>query len=214
MQVVKSRRITKIETFNDLLIAGTQEEILNYLKTQSLYSYKKGFSFTSMLYLLKEKTFFDQVIQILRQRCIYEEEVWQYAFYHKEDTELMREALSITKQAFKLISKIGYYFESGLLSSEPVREMHYTQHLEYHPMVNKRAHIVGKNSKIQNVTFRNTYDSFLTTMAYKPKINDEDKLCFVYYLQLQDRFQQAIDLLKQIPEPSLNAPFRIQYDYL
>lgn len=33
MQVVKSRRITKIETFNDLLIAGTQEEILNYLKT-------------------------------------------------------------------------------------------------------------------------------------------------------------------------------------
>lgn len=49
-------------------------------------------------------------------------------------------------------------------------------------MVNKRAHIVGKNSKIQNVTFRNTYDSFLTTMAYKPKINDEDKLCFVYYL--------------------------------
>jgi hypothetical protein len=62
MQVVKSRRITKIETFNDLLIAGTQEEILNYLKTESLYSYKKGFSFTSMLYLLKEKTFFDQVI--------------------------------------------------------------------------------------------------------------------------------------------------------
>jgi hypothetical protein len=38
----------------------------------------------------------------------------------------MREALSITKQAFKLISKIGYYFESGLLSSEPVREMNYT----------------------------------------------------------------------------------------
>lgn len=94
----------------------------------------------------------------------------------------MREALSITKQAFKLTSKIGCFFESGLLSSEPIREMHFMLQLEYHPMVNKRAHIVGKNSKIQNVTFRNTYDSFLTTMAYKPKINDEDKLCFVYYL--------------------------------
>jgi hypothetical protein len=51
--------------------------------------------------------------------------VWQYALYHKEDTELMREALLITKQAFKLTSKIGCYFESGLLSSEPIREMHF-----------------------------------------------------------------------------------------
>ncbi len=38
MQVMKSRRITKIETFEDLLIAGTQQEILNYLKNESLFS--------------------------------------------------------------------------------------------------------------------------------------------------------------------------------
>jgi hypothetical protein len=52
-----------------------------------------------MLYLLKEKTFFYQVISILRQRCIFEQQVWQYALYLKEDTELMKEALLITKQA-------------------------------------------------------------------------------------------------------------------
>ena len=45
MTIVKSRRITKIENFNDLLIAGTQQDILNYLANESLFSSKKGFSF-------------------------------------------------------------------------------------------------------------------------------------------------------------------------
>ena len=58
MAVVKSRRITKIESFDDLLIAGTQEDIINYLTNESLFSSKKGFSFYNMLYLLKDKNFF------------------------------------------------------------------------------------------------------------------------------------------------------------
>lgn len=76
MTVVKSRRITKIETFNDLLIAGTQQDILDYLTKESLFSTKKGFSFYSIGYLLKERQFFDKVIAILRERCIFEQSVW------------------------------------------------------------------------------------------------------------------------------------------
>jgi len=77
---------------------------------------------------------------------------------------------------------IGCFFKSDLLDTETVESVNFLRHLEYHPMVNKRAHIVGKNAKIQNVTFRNTYDSFLKTMVQKPGMSIEDKLSLVYYL--------------------------------
>jgi len=38
-----------------------------------------------MLFMLKDRAFFDKVIAILADRLIYEPEVWQYAFYHKHN---------------------------------------------------------------------------------------------------------------------------------
>jgi hypothetical protein len=45
--------------------------------------------------------------------------------------------------------------------------MRFTQLLEYHPMVNARAHLVGKDggNKILNVDFRRTYDDYLETLV-------------------------------------------------
>jgi hypothetical protein len=62
----------------------------------------------------------------------------------------------------------------------------FTSHLEYHPMVNRRAHKVGgeASNRILNREFRQTYDSFLTTLAQKRELSEADKLCFVYFLQL------------------------------
>ena len=74
--VVDSRRLTKIESFQDLLHAGTKDDILNFLKTENLYSQKKHFSFYSILWLLKDRDFFNSVITILRDRNIFEPSVW------------------------------------------------------------------------------------------------------------------------------------------
>jgi hypothetical protein len=56
--------------------------------------------------------------------------------------------------------------------------------LEYNPMINSRAHSVGKDGKrkILNKTFRQTYDKFLSSMLYKKQLSYADKLVFVYYL--------------------------------
>lgn len=59
--------------------------------------------------------------------------------------------------------------------------------LEYNPMINSRAHKVGQDNarnQIMNKTFRQTYDKFLQTMAYKKELSFEDKMIYVYYLQL------------------------------
>lgn len=39
-------------------------------------------------------------------------------------------------------------------------------------------------------------------------------MIFVYYLQLQDRTQEAIDMFNKLEEPAENGTLRIQYDYL
>jgi hypothetical protein len=56
--------------------------------------------------------------------------------------------------------------------------------LEYNPMINSRAHSVGDTSarKILNKTFRETYDSFLQTVALKKELTFEEKMIFTYYL--------------------------------
>lgn len=81
-----------------------------------------------------------------------------------------------------MTNRLGCFFKSGLIDTEVIQGKHFFNHLEYHPMVNKRAHIVGNNNQIKNVTFRNTYDSFLSTTIYKDKMSQEDKLILVYYL--------------------------------
>lgn len=92
-------------------------------------------------------------------------------------------------------------------------------------MINSRAHKVGQEGthKILNKTFRQTYDSFLVCMSYKQKLSLQDKMIFVYYLQLQDRISEAIKLFETLERPaavnqssfdeSEATTLSLQYDY-
>ena len=96
--------------------------------------------------------------------------------------------------------------------------------LEYNPMINARAHKIGQSGRHQilNKTFRETYDKFLTGKAIKPVLSFEDKMVFVYYLQLQDRINEAIELFEtfEAPQPDPDdtagkmSTLLMQYDYL
>ena len=68
MKVVKSRKITKIENFDDLIQAGSNREILNFLRTENLKSSKKGFSIDQILFMLKDESIFSEVIDIFREK--------------------------------------------------------------------------------------------------------------------------------------------------
>ena len=86
----------------------------------------------------------------------------------------------------------------------------FTKMLEYNPMINARAHKIGHTGRHQilNKTFRETYDRFLQGKVLKPELTYEDKMIFVYYLQLQDRITEAIDLFEtfEAPEPDPMEP--------
>ena len=43
--------------------------------------------------MLKEKTFFKNVIEVLRDRLIFNDQVWAFGFYHKDDEQICKEYL-------------------------------------------------------------------------------------------------------------------------
>jgi len=68
LNVLKEHKIAKLETFQDLLKANMQDAVLKFLTTENLYNKTKNFRFADMLYLLKNKQFFNKTISILRER--------------------------------------------------------------------------------------------------------------------------------------------------
>lgn len=162
LRVVDHKKITQVSNFDDLLLAGSQNDVLDFLRKENLYSDKKKFGFHKMCYLLKDKSFFKKVIEILSERLIFEPEVLQFAFFHKDDLSLMRQYLQIAAP-HSVLSHIGTYFTSQLfdMSDEDPNCQGFNKHLEYHPMVNGRAHALGSGNQIQNKTFRQTYEQFL-----------------------------------------------------
>ena len=149
-----------------------------------------------MYWMLKDKEFYLQVLQILRDRYISEQTVWSFALYHNLSEEQIREYLQLTKP-YEFVNQLGYFFNSKLLSIDS-STVHNFQHCDYFPMLNNRAHAVGDadTKTILNKTLRTHYEQFLQILSEKISINEVDKLELVYYLHLQDRNQKAIELFK------------------
>ena len=211
-EVVEERKEISNETFRDIIYSGDNKAIIEFLSTANLYKGDKGFTFNDILWMLKDKEFYGQVTDTLRQRKIYDDQVWKFGFYHNDPLAIKE---WIMRNDY-LVSRVGTFFESSLIMCHP--DISGYRHLDYFPMINARAHKVGDNanSGILNIQFRETYNRFLRVMSEKLKLDDVDLLNLTYYFLLQDRINDAIDAFEKI-----NPKFfekgetpRMQYDYM
>ena len=69
--------------------------------------------------------------------------------------------------------------------------------LDYYPLVNQRIHKLGKSKKILNDKFKAHYTQFLRILAMKYHPSIEELIWFIYYLLLQDKIDQAIDIFNK-----------------
>lgn len=61
-----------------------------------------------------------------------------------------------------------------------------------------------------NPAFARAYNEFLSSIMQKPgKITIEDKMILVYYLQLQDRTDEAIKLFKTIKASEVTTTLKV-----
>ena len=181
---------------------GTDQQVLGFLSNENLLN----IDLRKIAFRMQDSQFFEQATKILRNRHMYNQVLWSYAIRHNKPQEI-REFLD---HQGPFLNACGSVLDSPLVTIDPVERRTY-QHLEYHPLVNARAHRVGAERTIMNARFLSQYQHWLRLLSYRRDLSDNDRLVNVYYLLLQDRIADAIEQMQSINRSDLEAT--IQYDY-
>lgn len=183
---------------------GTEEEVLDFLRNENLHR----INLSRIAWRMRENIdFFRKVTALIAERHAYDDTLWSYGLYHGV-TEVAREYLN---HQGNFLSQSGLWIDSELVSVDPV-ERHWYEHLEYSPLVNARAHRLGREQSILNDRFLKQYQSQLKVLSYKPELSQEDRLAITGYLFLQDRLEDGLAWQESIEPGELDS--RLQYDYL
>ena len=182
---------------------GTAEQVLDYLATRNLHTIELG----KIAWRCREDAgFMKKALAALDLRGMYDPTLFSYGIMH-DHAPAVREFLLMQGD---FLNSCGRYLDSELVTIDPIARRAY-QHLEYKPLVNNRAHMVGGQRKILNERIRGQYRQFMTILSQKAALDDEDQLSTVYYLFLQDRAAEALARLATVDVKKL--PTGMQYDY-
>jgi hypothetical protein len=209
--VVKSATIQSKESLDNVLEMGSKNDILEFISGQK--SIKQS-DLAKVYWLLKEKDFYNSLLDLLRKRGIYDTVVWSFGFYHKDESAI-RELISQNKN---IRDRVGPCFNTGLLTVNETNNHDNFNHLDYHPIINARVHRLGQDNKlaILNREFKETYQSFIMYLIFQTHINSKAWLRLSYYLILQDRIEDALKAFSRIDVTEFNDFYslQIQYDYI
>lgn len=202
-QVVAQLRTQDQTSWAYISQQGSLQQVLTYLEQHNLHS----LDLEKIAFRMQERNAFTAILSLLSSLNYYHPVLWSYALKHNDTTRLQEYLVHATA----LTTRVGLYFNSPLLTINPVMQGLYQQ-LEYEPLINARAHPLGVRRQILNDRFYQQYHQWLALLSYKTQINTEERLMTIYYLLLQDRIEEASALFKTIHASSVTTV--LQYDYL
>ncbi|MCK6511415.1 hypothetical protein L6R29_15770 [Myxococcota bacterium] len=179
-----------------------EEKTLAYLQKANL----TRVNLADLAWRMKDLTFFQKALATLQQRHYFHPLLWSYSIHHNQPSVITE----YLKHQDSFLSVCGSYLRSPLVQIDPVERKLY-EHLEYRPLVNARAHALGKGRKILNDRFREQYQRLLKILSYKPALSAHDHIAVAYYLLLQDRTEEALARFALVDAKQLSS--QIQYDY-
>src|SRR5262249_47076079 len=106
---------------------GTNEEVLALLGRENVHA----LDLEKIAFRMKDRAFFDAVLQLLRERHAYQATLWSYGLFHNVPAAVQQYLLH-TEQ---IVAECGGPVRSPLLTVDPVVRHQY-EHLEYKPLVN------------------------------------------------------------------------------
>lgn len=182
---------------------GTDEDVLEFLRERPL----DDVNLSDILYRLKNRDFYSDLVPVLQNRRIYDNGIWSYSLHHQDDSQIG----TFLQHAENYTSRCGPILDSAVLQLDPIARGDY-QHLEYRPLINARTHQLGKNRQILNDRLHGQYHRLLNILAHKNTISDTDRLALVYYLAAQGRVAEALEHFGRVSAD--NVEMKIQYDYM
>ncbi|MBM3981598.1 MAG: hypothetical protein FJ304_15235 [Planctomycetes bacterium] len=181
---------------------GTNDEVLAFMVRENV----RALNLDKIAFRMKERDFFSATIKLLQDRHLYQNTLYSYAIHHG-DAPVARQFL-MHQDGF--VTETGGPIDSPLLFVDPVAR-HTYEHLEYKPLVNARAHALGKRRQIVNDRLFEQYHRFLKVLSYHKELNDTDLAAVTYYLLLQDRIDEAFDTFARVNRDKVTT--KMQYDY-
>jgi hypothetical protein len=170
----------------------------------------KSFKFHDIFWLLKDKSFYTEVIKILRKRKIFNVTVWSFSVLHGVKKDFY-EYMENNATRIKMVKTFQYL---RLGKNNVIDKFNV---LDYSPLINPRVHNIGEyNHNILNKEFKSTYCSFLTYCIEKETLGPKEKLFLACYLILQDRIKEALELLKEMKDADYTGSslMSLQFEYL
>ena len=199
-------KLTKIDTASWDYISqfGTPQEVIDFLKTHNLNRIK----LSRIAWRMRDRDYFRRVIGLLAERHAYDQTLWSYGIRH-DVPPAIRQYL---QHADAFVARCGDYLDSPLLTIDPILRKAY-QHLEYSPLVNARAHQLGRRRRIVNERFSQQYHRLMKILTYRRGLDTEDLLSVCYYLLLQDRIEEALDFFGRLDHDRVTIA-QLQHDYM
>ncbi|MCE9531461.1 MAG: hypothetical protein K8T89_10125 [Planctomycetes bacterium] len=195
---------TKLDTTSWDFVSqnGTDEDVLAFLNRENV----RALNLEKIAFRMKDRPFFEVVTKLLNERHLFQPTLWSYGLQHGD----VNTASQFLLHSDQLVAECGGPLESILLKIDPVARHQY-EHLEYKPLVNARAHSLGRKRQIVNDTFNNQYHKLMTTLSYRKQLDDADCLAVTYYLLLQDRITEAENMFGLVNPAKIAT--KMQYDY-
>ncbi|MEX2215706.1 MAG: hypothetical protein WD768_16460, partial [Phycisphaeraceae bacterium] len=163
---------------------GTDDQVYAYLQENNLHRT----NLDKIAFRMKDKAFFERVIVLITQRHAYNHTLYSYGIVHNEPG-VIQEFLQHSDQ---FVANLGQWLDSPLLVIDPVERKSF-EFMEYKPLVNARAHQLGKRRNIVNDRLAWQYHRQLKVVSYKRKMDDNDLLAVTYYMLLQDRIEESLE---------------------
>ena len=200
--VVKQLSKTDTKSWQYISQYGSDDQVIDYIGANNLFR----IDLPKIAFRLKNKSFFNRMVRTLNNRQHFNSLVWSYGVKHNQPIEIKR----FLESRGDFTNACGYTLDSSILKIDAVERNIY-QHIDFYPLINVRKHRLGKRRKIVNGTFLRQYESLMTVLSYKSKLDDADKLAVTYYLLLQDRIGEAMTMFKKVRRE--NIAMKMQYDY-
>jgi hypothetical protein len=156
----------------------------------------------------KEPAFFMKAVNILRQRRIYNDQIWAYSLISDKEGKALGEFLAQNAE-FRDYCGPALSGDLTTIDLEAVRDW---QVMEFWPLLNPRTHSFAMDYQ----EFKYYYNDFLNLIAFTSssvqEISVKDKLIFASYLLVRNKVDEAKKLFDGI-NPEDTAAHKIIYDY-
>ena len=199
--VDKPTKIDK-ESWDYVSQYASLDEVLTFLDQHNV----NALNLDRIAWRMRDPNAFASTLAKLTQRHVYQHTLWSYALLHN----IPERSQEFLRHADQIVNDCGGRIRSSLLTIDPVERRTF-EHLEYKPLVNARAHSLGKRRQIVNDRFHGQYHRTLKQLSYERKLDADDLLIVTYYLLLQDRVEEALEAFGQVDATRIST--RIQYDY-